>query len=363
MPSLGKTNTPEFGSPCYTEPDVAPPAVTPVGHHPHGRRLLRRRGRGGRRRAAARRAGLGRRRLDPDPGLVLRPRRPQAHRAAGSAAPRGTATRSAWRRPAPSPAPSATPPRCSTCWPVGGSATRSGRHLRPGRSSTPATASPGRLRVARFVAPVIADVDVDPSSVDGLGGRLARCSSRSATTSRTCRCRSRPRRSPTSRPAGPCSPRCPPAPPGRERPAAAADPLAQRARPRRQRPGVRPRHRRGCASTPPARSPRWRRTTSCSRPTLAAPPRAGRRAARRRRPGRATSRPRRRFTPWTSAWNVTGMPAVSLPLALDRRRPAGRRDARRAAGRGGAAARRSPPRSRRAGRPGRAWVDRRPPGW
>lgn len=29
MPWLGKTNTPEFGSPCYTEPDVAPPARTP----------------------------------------------------------------------------------------------------------------------------------------------------------------------------------------------------------------------------------------------------------------------------------------------------------------------------------------------
>lgn len=29
MPILGKTNTPEFGSPCYTEPEVAPPAVTP----------------------------------------------------------------------------------------------------------------------------------------------------------------------------------------------------------------------------------------------------------------------------------------------------------------------------------------------
>ena len=27
--SLGKTNTPEFGSPCYTEPDVAPAARTP----------------------------------------------------------------------------------------------------------------------------------------------------------------------------------------------------------------------------------------------------------------------------------------------------------------------------------------------
>jgi len=29
MISLGKTNTPEFGTPCYTEPDVAPPARTP----------------------------------------------------------------------------------------------------------------------------------------------------------------------------------------------------------------------------------------------------------------------------------------------------------------------------------------------
>ncbi len=29
MPSLGKTSTPEFGSPCYTEPDGLPPAVTP----------------------------------------------------------------------------------------------------------------------------------------------------------------------------------------------------------------------------------------------------------------------------------------------------------------------------------------------
>lgn len=29
MISLGKTSTPEFGSPCYTEPDVAPPSRTP----------------------------------------------------------------------------------------------------------------------------------------------------------------------------------------------------------------------------------------------------------------------------------------------------------------------------------------------
>ncbi|MFC7501891.1 amidase family protein, partial [Nocardioides sp. GCM10030258] len=29
MVSLGKTSTPEFGSPCYTEPEGRPPAVTP----------------------------------------------------------------------------------------------------------------------------------------------------------------------------------------------------------------------------------------------------------------------------------------------------------------------------------------------
>ena len=29
MVSLGKTSTPEFGSPCYTEPEGFPPAVTP----------------------------------------------------------------------------------------------------------------------------------------------------------------------------------------------------------------------------------------------------------------------------------------------------------------------------------------------
>src|SRR5687768_1176098 len=29
MVSIGKTATPEFGSPCYTEPDGRPPSVTP----------------------------------------------------------------------------------------------------------------------------------------------------------------------------------------------------------------------------------------------------------------------------------------------------------------------------------------------
>ena len=44
------------------------------------------------------------------------------------------------------------------------------------------------------------------------------------------------------------------------------------------------------------------------------------------------------FTPWTSAWNVTGMPAVSLPAALDARGSPRRRDAGRPPRRGGAAA-------------------------
>ena len=55
------------------------------------------------------------------------------------------------------------------------------------------------------------------------------------------------------------------------------------------------------------------------------------------------------FTPWTSAWNVTGMPAVSLPAALDARRPPGRRDAGGPARRGGAAD--LPVRPGRGGRP------------
>ena len=40
--SLGKTSTPEFGSPCYTEPEGAPPAVTPWDTTPDGGRLERR---------------------------------------------------------------------------------------------------------------------------------------------------------------------------------------------------------------------------------------------------------------------------------------------------------------------------------
>ena len=55
--SLGKTATPEFGLPCYTETDIGPPAPKPVGHLAAGRRLERGSGRGGCRRLRADRAG------------------------------------------------------------------------------------------------------------------------------------------------------------------------------------------------------------------------------------------------------------------------------------------------------------------
>ncbi len=54
------------------------PGSHTVGHHADGRRLQRWRGRRGRRRAGTRGPGLGRRRLDPDPGQLLRTGRPQA---------------------------------------------------------------------------------------------------------------------------------------------------------------------------------------------------------------------------------------------------------------------------------------------
>jgi amidase len=94
--SLGKTNTPEFGTPCYTEPDVAPPGRPPG---------LRRRTRG------------------------------RSARGGGEAGP--AVGDPFWAAPLPD------------------GDTFLGGCDRP----------PGRLRVARFVDPVIADADVHPECV------------------------------------------------------------------------------------------------------------------------------------------------------------------------------------------------------
>ena len=81
--SLGKTNTPEFGLPCYTEPDVAPPARSPFALA-RFRRWLERRSRC---RSLCRprplRPRKRRRRLHPHTCERLRRCRPEDVRAAG----------------------------------------------------------------------------------------------------------------------------------------------------------------------------------------------------------------------------------------------------------------------------------------
>ncbi len=164
MVSLGKTNTPEFGSPCYTEPDVAPVAVTPW-----DRTRMAGGSSGGA--AAAVAAGLvpvahgsdggGSIRIPASCcGLVgLKPTRGRISGYPMYGDPIGLAT--------------------------GGSLARTVRDaaamldvLAGRRAGDPAWAppprgtflaacdrEPGRLRIARFIAPVIADVEVDPECV------------------------------------------------------------------------------------------------------------------------------------------------------------------------------------------------------
>ena len=85
----------------------------PVGHAAHGRRLERRQRRRGRGRAGRRRDGDRRRRLDPDPGGLLRPLRAEAAAAAGCRWPRPS-TGTGCRSPAASRGPSPTRRSSST---------------------------------------------------------------------------------------------------------------------------------------------------------------------------------------------------------------------------------------------------------
>lgn len=164
MVSLGKTSTPEFGSPCYTEPEGRPPAVTPW-----DRTRMAGGSSGGA--AAAVAAGLvpvaqgsdggGSIRIPASCcGLVgLKPSRGRisAHPTYGD--PVGLSTAGALARTVRDAAamldalagrragdPTWAPP------PTGSFLTACDR-------------DPGRLRIARFVEPVIADVPVDPACV------------------------------------------------------------------------------------------------------------------------------------------------------------------------------------------------------
>jgi len=163
--SIGKTSTPEFGSPCYTEPAVAPPAVTP-----YDRTRMAGGSSGGA--AAAVAAGLvpvaqgsdggGSIRIPASCcGLVgLKPSRGRISGHPMYGDPVGLATAGSLAR---------TVRDAAALLDV-----LAGR--RPGDPSwaPPPSASflaacdrePGRLRIARFVEPVIAEVAVDPECVE-----------------------------------------------------------------------------------------------------------------------------------------------------------------------------------------------------
>src|SRR4051794_31572616 len=166
MVSLGKTNTPEFGSPCYTEPDVALPAVTPWDHG---------RGAGGSSggAAAAVAAGLvpvaqgsdggGSIRIPASCcGLVgVKPTRGRISGRPMYGDPVGLATAG----------PIARTVRDAAAMLDALAGRRGGDPTwAPPPSETFLAAcdrEPGRLRVARFVAPVITDIAVDPACMQG----------------------------------------------------------------------------------------------------------------------------------------------------------------------------------------------------
>jgi amidase len=310
MISLGKTNTPEFGSPCYTEPDVAPPAVTPW-----DRTRMAGGSSGGA--AAAVAAGLvpvaqgsdggGSIRIPASCcGLVgLKPTRgrisgwPMYGEITGLAT-AGTLARTvrdaavmldvlAGHRPGdPSWAPPPSAPFVTAC-------------DRP----------PGRLRVARFIEPVIADAEVDPECVAAWESASTLLASLGHEVEDVA--------VPMPREAVSTFETCwavltalSPTPPGTEG---------------LLRPLTRWLAEQGRAFSGPefglALGAMRRYAADCLTalapydavltPTLAVPPLpVG--ALRNDDDPAADFEAQKAFTPWTSAWNVTGMPAVSLPL-------------------------------------------------
>jgi amidase len=310
MVSLGKTNTPEFGSPCYTEPDVAPPAVTPW-----DRSRMAGGSSGGA--AAAVAAGLVPVAHGSDGGgsiripasccglFGLKPTRGRISGFPMYGDPVGLAT--------------------------GGSLARDVRDaaalldvLAGRRTGDPSWApppadtflaacdrEPGRLRIARFVAPVISDVDVDEECVAAYEGASALLESLGHEVSDV----------PVPLPAEavPVFETCwavltaltvvPPEKESLLRPLTTW--LTERGR------AVSGSEfglaigamRRYAADALTSLAP----YDAVLTPTLAVPPLpVG--AIRNDADPAADFEAQKAFTPWTSAWNVTGMPAVSLPL-------------------------------------------------
>ena len=310
MVSLGKTNTPEFGSPCYTEPDVAPPAVTPW-----DRSRMAGGSSGGA--AAAVAAGLVALAQGSDGGgsiripasccgvVGLKPTRgrisgwPMYGEVTGLAT-GGSLGRTvrdaaalldvlAGRRPGD---PSWAPPPAST---FGEACDR----------------DPGPRRIARFIEPVIADADVDPECVAAWESASTLLASLGHDVEDIA--------VPMPRAAVPTFETC-------WAVLTALSPVTPQ-QDELLRPLTRWLAGLGRAVTGPefglALGAMRRYAADCLTalapydavltPTLAVPPLAVG-ALRKDDDPAADFEAQKAFTPWTSAWNVTGMPAVSLPL-------------------------------------------------
>jgi len=312
MVSLGKTNTPEFGSPCYTEPDVAPPAVTPwdTGRMAGGSS-------GGAGAAVA--AGLvpvaqgsdggGSIRIPASCcGLVgLKPTRGRISGAPMYGDPVGLGTSGALAR---------TVRDAAAMLDVLAGRAVGDPFWAPAEPEPFLVAcdrEPGRLRVARFVEPVIADAEVDPQCVQGWdeASRLLESLGHDVEDVPV----------PMPRDAVPVFETC----------WAVLTALSTVPLPVEARPALRPLTRwlgeRGEAVTGPEfglavgelRRVAARTLAALSSydavltPTLAVPPLpVG--AIRDDADPAADFEAQKRFTPYTSMWNVTGSPAVSLPL-------------------------------------------------
>jgi amidase len=311
MPSLGKTNTPEFGSPCYTEPDVAPPAVTPWDP---------RRTAGGSSGGAAAAVAAGLLPVAPGSdgggsiripasccGLVgLKPTRGRISAAPMYGDPVGLATAGPLAR---------TVRDAAALLDV-----LAGRRVGDPSWAPPPRGSfldscdrdPGRLRVARLITPLITDTEVHPSSVEAWESASALLASLGHEVEDV----------------------LPPLPPEAvatfETCWAVLTALSKApdGREGQLRPLTRWLSARGQAVSGPEFGlaiGEMRRFAAGALTTLAAydvvltptlatpPPLVG--ALRDDADPAADFEAQKAFTPWTSAWNVTGMPAVSLPLS------------------------------------------------
>lgn len=312
MVSLGKTSTPEFGSPCYTEPEGRPPAVTPW-----DRTRMAGGSSGGA--AAAVAAGLvpvaqgsdggGSIRIPASCcGLVgLKPTRGRISGFPMYGDPIGLATSGSLAR---------TVADAAALLDVQAGRRQGDPSWAPAPDGTflaATTQEPGRLRIGAFIEPLIADAEVDPevrAAFEATTGLLSDLGHAVEDVP-----------APLSKDAVPVFETC-----WAVLTALSVTPLAAE-----QRAQIRPLTRwlgergegvsgpefglaigalrRHAAEALVALAP----YDAILTPTLATPPLpVG--AIRDDADPAADFEAQKRFTPWTSAWNVTGMPAVSLPL-------------------------------------------------